>query len=201
MRTMRTSLIPILLFAFWLLPLHTMASTLFTASLDGSQEVPGDTGSTATGFATLELNAAQTRLEISLQLTGLDLDGSQTPADAGDDVVGLHIHSAPVGDNGPVGFGFISPDSDLDGDLVIGAIAGTVVSAWDLNEGNGTTLASQLPALFNEGLYFNVHTVAFRPGEIRGQITRVPTPSVLALFALGFIGIGAVARSRRRIST
>ena len=92
-------------------------------------------------------------------------------------------------------------DSDLNGDLVIDAIAGTVVSAWDLNEGNGTTLASQLPALFNEGLYFNVHTVAFRPGEIRGQITRVPTPSVLALFALGFIGIGAVARSRRRIST
>ena len=201
MRTMRASLISILLFAFWLVPMHTMASTLFTASLDGSQEVPVDTGSTATGFATLELNAAQTRLEISLQLTGLDLDGSRTPADVTDDVVGLHIHSAPVGANGPVVFGFINPNSDLNGDLVIDAIAGTVVSAWDLTEGNGTSLTSQLPALFNDGLYFNVHTVTYPPGEIRGQITKVPAPSVLALFALGFVGIGLVARSRRRICT
>ena len=162
------------------------AVTIFQASLDGSQEVIPNS-STATGFATLSLNDARSRLEISVALTGVDLDGLQTPGSTDDDVVGMHIHRGAAGTNGPVVFGFINPNSDTNGDLVVDAIAGTVVSGWDLTEGNGTTLADELANLLDGGLYFNVHTTAIPSGEIRGQILQIPSPATFSLLLLGFL--------------
>lgn len=165
--------------------------TIFTAMLDGAQETPSPVVTAATGSATLTLNDDATRLEILVQINGLDLDGNQTPENTLDNVVSFHIHRAPVGVGGPVVFGFISPNSDLNGDLVINAAAGTVFSAWDLNEGNNTTLAAELNNLRDGLLYLNVHTVARSTGEIRGQI--VPEPATLAM-----LGLGAAAIVRRR---
>jgi hypothetical protein len=128
----------------------------------------------------------------------LDLDGNQTPGDTSDDVVAAHIHRAPAGANGGVVFGFISPNNDLNGDLVIDAVAGTLFSAWDLNEGNNTTLAAELPNLFNEGLYFNIHTPSVRSGEIRGQIVRAPEPATASLLGLSLAGLAATRRGARR---
>jgi hypothetical protein len=85
--------------------------------------------------------------------------------------------------NGGVVFGFISPNNDTNGDLMIDPVAGTVSSAWDLSEGNGTTLGAQLVNLFNEGLYINFHTVANGGGEIRGQIIPEPATGLLLLLA------------------
>ncbi|MAY74650.1 MAG: hypothetical protein CMJ31_08080 [Phycisphaerae bacterium] len=163
--------------------------TTFTSVLDGIQS---GSGSAASGTATLTLNEAQTRLEIFLNITGLDFDGNQTPGTNADNITALHIHRAPAGSNGGVVFGFISPNHDLNGDLVIDPVAGTLFSAWDLTEGNNTTLAAELPNLFADGLYFNVHTVAFGGGEIRGQI--VPAPATGAILA----GAGFLAARRRR---
>lgn len=161
----------------------------FNSILTGDQEVP-PTGSPATGSAELMLNDEETRLEMNIEISGLDLDGNQTPDNPNDDVVGLHIHSAPAGETGPVVFGLISPESDENNDVTIDPVAGTVSSAWDVDEGNETTLTEQLPNLFNNGLYFNVHTPAFPSGEIRGQIEAVsesvPEPSAL-------MGLAAIA--------
>jgi hypothetical protein len=155
--------------------------------------------STASGFATQTLNDDQTRLEIDITLLGVDLDGMQTPDDPDDNVTASHIHAAPAGVNGGIVFGFIGPNSDTNGDLVIDPVAGTIVSAWDLTEGNGTTLGDQLTNLFAGGLYINVHTPAFPGGEIRGQILPVPEPGSLALLAIGLIAIAFVRRAPRRV--
>lgn len=55
------------------------AVTILTATLTGAQEAPGPGDDTASGTATLTLNDAQDRLEITIQIVGLDLDAAQTP--------------------------------------------------------------------------------------------------------------------------
>ena len=146
-----------------------MVEEVFRAELTGSQEV-GPVVTTAFGDAMFLLNPAQDRLEMTIELIGLDLDGLRTPLDPSDDVTGLHIHNAPAGANGGVVFGIIGINSDLNGDTIVDAANGRVYSAWDLNEGNGGMLAGQLANLRNGDLYVNVHTVGNPGGEIRGQI-------------------------------
>ncbi len=136
-------------------------STYFSASLDESQEVP-PTGSDATGEAVLALNFARSRLEVNAEFDGVQLD------EAG----GFHFHRAPAGDNGSVVWGFFGPDSDTNDDTVIDPVANTIFSAWDADEGNGTTLADELPFLLDDGLYLNIHTEDFPGGLIRGQVLR-----------------------------
>ncbi len=175
--------------------LQAQAVMVFEANLSGDQEVPPVT-SLASGSAELTLNDAQTELEILISIVGLDLDGNQTPGGDGDNVVAAHIHRAPAGDNGDVVFGFISPNNDLNNDLVIDAAAGTIFSIWDLGEGNNTTLADELPNLLNEGLYINIHTPSFPGGELRGQISpavAISEPAVLTLFGVGLFGLGLSA--------
>lgn len=195
---LRTCLI--LLAAALATPVH--AAVIFEAELSGGQEVP-PVASPASGFASLKLNDAMDRLEMSLQLFGLDLDGAQTPGDSSDDVVGLHIHRALAGSNGTVVFGLISPFSDINGDLVIDAFAGTVFSAWDAGEGFGTTLSAELDELMSGGLYLNVHTLTFPAGEIRGQIVQVPEPASVALMMLGAIAMAAAGlrKSAAKVGT
>ena len=130
-------------------PFRAGASVIrFEALLTGDQEVPA-VSTDASGMAILLLDDVQNRLEIFVQLFGLDLR-RQTP-DSDDDVRGMHIHRAPFGFDGPIVFGFIDPNSDLNGDLLIdpsppcGAFlfpCGTVFSGWDMNEGLETTSRS-----------------------------------------------------------
>jgi hypothetical protein len=167
-------------------------AAIFSATLSGDQEVP-PVNSAATGSAILVLNEDENRLDIDIQFTGLDLDGNQTPDLDDDNVTAAHIHRAPIGSNGPVVFGFIGPNNDENGDLVIDPVAGTIVSGWDLNEGNQTTLAEELPNLFEGDLYVNIHSAEFPMGEIRGQISVIPIPATLPLFAaaLAALGVGS----------
>ena len=165
-----TSLLALLI-AMVAAPVHALPIT-FTATLSGDQEAPPVT-TAASGTATLTLNEAQTRLEIMVTLSGLDLDGSQT-LDAGDNVVAMHIGAG----------------------VAIDPVAGTVFSAWDLLEGNNTTLSEQLSALLQGNLYLNFHTPDHPGGELRGQIVRVPEPGSLLILGLGLLGL-AVTRRRR----
>ncbi|EAR23129.1 CHRD domain-containing protein [Nitrococcus mobilis] len=180
--------------------LQAQAVMVFEADLSGDQEVPPVT-SLASGSAELTLNDTQTELAILISIVDLDLDGNQTSGVDGDNVGAAHIHRAPAGANGDVVFGFISPNNDLNNDLVIDAAAGTIFSVWDLGEGNaGTTLADELPSLLNEGLYINIHTPSFPGGELRGQITAVaiPEPAALGLFVVGLFGLGLSATAGLR---
>ena len=158
-----------------LLPLAGSAQTFSFSKIGlvGGQEVPPNV-SAASGVATLTLDEPQTNLAIQIRLTGIDLDGNQT-VDPNDDLTGLHIHRGVAGVNGPVVFGLINPNNDLDADLVIDPVNGTIHCVWDVNERNGTTLAAELANLLGKALYINVHTVGTPSGEIRGQIVpRIP---------------------------
>ena len=197
---MLKTLSSLLFIAVLSLPGIALASNIldFEATLNGDQSVPGPVSTSASGSAPLKLNDVQTRLEIEITIVGLDLDGLQTPGNPDDDVLALHIHRGQPGTAGPVVFGFIGPDSDLNGDLAIDPVEGTIVSAWDLTEGNETTLSDELASLMAEGLYFNVHTPVNLPGEIRGQITlvdRVPEPAASSLLVVGALA-GMLLRRR-----
>jgi hypothetical protein len=168
----------------------------FRAMITHDQEVanPPVPNQGTSGIGLFELNDAMTALSYDITLTGLDIDGLQTPANANDNATRFHFHAAPAGSNGGIVFGMKDPNHDLD-DQVINPVTGRITGVWDGAEGNGTTLAAQLSNLFANNLYFNVHTTDHAGGEIRGQVVFVPEP---AAWLLGMLGGALVFIGRRR---
>ncbi len=81
-------------------------------------------------------------------------------------------------------------------------VGASISGKWDAPEGNGTTLAAQLPFILSDRSYINFHTVQFGGGEVRGQIINgsLPEPSTALLLGLGALFlVGCASRSRRRI--
>ena len=109
------------------------APIVFTADLTPDAVVPTAPFPTPTssGTAVLTLNDDLT-LDYFVQLNGLDLDGTLTnPGMLDDDVEGIHLHVGAPGTTGPIAFGILSPDQDVDGDLELDVAAGTVSGTWD----------------------------------------------------------------------
>jgi glucose/arabinose dehydrogenase len=153
----------------------TGVGRVFVARLEGSQEVPAN-ASTARGYAAFFLNREGTALTFIVTVAGLDFTGSQS-ADEGDDLLAAHIHApAPRGTNAGVRFGFFGqPFNDTSpNDVVVtpfpNGVGGTILSKWDLDEGNNTTLTLQLPNILAGQSYINFHTRRLPGGEVRGQI-------------------------------
>jgi hypothetical protein len=173
------------------------------------------------GTATFVLNDAMTELTIFATVSNIDFGrvpssgtpvitlpnpnpNPQTPDILNDDLLVAHLHRGPVGTNGPVIFGFIgSPFNDNNpNDVVVtpfaSGVGGTVISRWNVGEGNGlATLENQIPFLLAGEMYINFHTVQFGGGEIRGQIA-VPGPASVSLLAIGVAGLVAYGRRRWR---
>lgn len=191
-----------------LLPLQIVnpahAATQFRVNLDGSQVVPSSS-STASGFATFELNEDQTALDYFIQLEGVSLKPDLTQRTQPQDVNKIHLHFGEAGSNGPHVLNIFGLPSEDDDDLVIDFEAGTLSGTWDNSDainpetgelfdqsGMGTTklLSNFIDELLGNQLYIQVHTVEFPdPGAIRGQIAGVPEPSSLLGLSLVF-GLG-----------
>ncbi len=155
------------------------------------------------GTATFLVNDAMTAMTFTATIFNIDFTGAQTP-DTFDNLVNAHIHASPTvtpATTAGVVWGFIgAPFNDIaPNDVVVTPFAtgvgGTVSGKWDLPEGNGTTLAAQLPNILTGHSYINFHTVQFGGGEIRGNIVAVPEPETYALL---LAGLGAVFLARRR---
>ncbi|MDJ0635521.1 MAG: CHRD domain-containing protein [Xenococcaceae cyanobacterium MO_188.B29] len=200
----------------------------FTSSLDASQEVDEST-STATGFATLDLlqdnnNNFALKYEVvvtpELDFTALN---NETAPTKGNDIIFFHLHAgASRGANGELPFpikelrqddlGNYFVASDLDDNLVIDiANEGTTITGL-LEEAKGEFVAtesfSDFPSLVEEllsvsegdtSLYWNIHSLDFPGGAIRGQVA-VGTPeptSLLSLLSLGLLGFSCVKNKQK----
>ena len=166
--------------------------------LEGAQEVAGGDANAA-GTDRLVLGSDGESLSYELTVSGLDFgaflgDGSPQTADTGDDVIGLHIHNASRGENGPIAFGLVDiglVDPQFDGqdaDDITYTLnpdgSTTIRGVWDETDPASIALSQFASDIQNAApgedipLYWNVHTNDFRGGAIRGQFLGESAPIV-----------------------
>ena len=172
-----------------------------SADLQGENVVP-PAATSASGFANFTLtDGPSPTLDYFIQLNGVDLDGLQTP-DPGDDVTGIHLHLGAPGETGPLIYGMIGPQHDLD-DAVFDPVAGTVSGTWDDADIFGVLpLSTYVEDLLNGQTYLQVHTVDFQSpaAELRGQLVTVPEARSSTMWtALGALCAAMVFFTRRRV--
>jgi hypothetical protein len=175
---------------------------IFEASLDGAQEDP-IVVTPGIGVGSAVFNPATNMLNVSVSFSGL----TGTTIDA-------HIHCCfgepgdLPGRNSSVAVGFMSHSFPL------GVTSGNFLASIDLlnsgsytpgflTEGGGTAagardklLAGMSQAPDAGGAYFNIHTTTRQTGEIRGDISRIPEPTALALVLCGLAAIALQRRGR-----
>ncbi len=121
----------------------------FQTTLLGAEEVP-PARSTAKGFGTVVLGPDQSTITVNVSFSGLT-----APATAG------HIHGpAGAGTNASVIFPFTGVPAATSGSIPEQSFAIT---------------PTQIGYLTNGLLYMNIHNSTFPGGEIRGQLTNVPS--------------------------
>ena len=130
--------------------------TYFAADLSGSQEVPPVmTSSDGRVIVTYHPNRT-----ITVSGSFNNLESDLNTALAG----GAHLHLAPRGENGGVIFPLTIQSSDTRNGVFLP------------QENTFTLSAEQVIALFEEGIYVNIHSIVNVPGEIRGQLVGLSIP-------------------------
>lgn len=168
---------------------------VFTATLTGAQEVP-PTGSPGIGSALVTIDTVTNLMTVNVSFAGL-----ASPTNI------AHIHCCAL----PGATAIPATTVPSFPGFPVGVTTGTYLQTFDLTVAStynpafiaahgGTVLSAQ--AAFTTGLlageaYFNIHTVQFPNGEIRGQLQAVPEPATLLLLTSGIAGVVGVLRKRR----
>ena len=173
---------------------HAIPMT-FSATLSGANEVP-PVASPGTGIATIVLDPTAQTLQINATFSGLTSND-----------MAAHIHCcAPFGTNAGVattvpafpGFPlgvtsgtYSSPVFDLTQPLIYNPAFVT------LQGGIAQAEAALIAGISGGQSYFNIHTVNFPGGEIRGQLFAVPEPHVFSLVGVALLALAGFARRRK----
>src|SRR5262249_4147841 len=176
MLRVRTALLVLLLLL--LAESRGSAALILTATLTNSQENPPTVPTLSDGVTprpasfgeatfVLDQDAPVPFMTFTATIFNIDVTGTQT-ADPNDNIILAHTPApAPPGTNTGVVWGFFgSPFNDnMPNDFSFTPFAtgvgGTFSGKWDLPEGNGTTLAAQIPNILAGLAYINFHTTQF----------------------------------------
>jgi CHRD domain len=178
------------------------ATATFVANLSGANEVPPTNvppvNSAGTGTATVVLDTRAQTLQVSATFSGL------TTPDAA-----AHIHCcAPLGTN--VGVATMLPAFT---GFPLGVTSGVYAPrTFDLTQASfynpafitskgglvANAEAALIAGLLGGETYFNIHTTLVPSGEIRGQLSLVPLPGALPLFATGLGALGLLGWRRKK---
>ena len=169
----------------------------YRASMDGPSEAPPN-ASPGTGWSLVTFDLTANTMRVQASFSGLL--GATTAA---------HIHgptavpltgTANVMTQTPSFAGFPLGVTSGSMDQTFNLLLASTYRAQFL-AANGNDPAAAAAALFaavdQERAYFNIHTVQFPGGEIRGFLTAVPEPSTYLLMATGLLGVAGMARRRR----
>jgi hypothetical protein len=169
----------------------------FTANLSGANEIP-PTSSTGTGFASVVLDPMAQTLQVNATFSGLTSND-----------VAAHIHCcAPLGTNAGVattvpafpGFPLMVTSGNYTSAVFDLTQALIYNPAFVTMEGGLAQAETALIAGIENGqTYFNIHTVNFGSGEIRGQLEPAPEPASLVVLGSALVGFAMVRRRRRRL--
>lgn len=138
----------------------------FRAALSGAQEVTDPSGGVITnaeGRIRAKFNQALTEVEVRLRVE--DSAGVFNRA---------HFHCGRAGQNGPIAFGLVDPGPlAFNGERVVGELTNAAFTGADCIPAIGrpvNNIAALAFAMKDGLIYINVHSTAFPPGEVRGQM-------------------------------
>ncbi len=138
--------------------------------LSGAQEVPGNTSA---GRSTAIIRFSRDFSSATVRVRFRNLEGGVTR---------LHLHCREAGANGPIALGLIdtiNPAFDNSDNVFLAGrrISGVLTNADFVDNPCVDTIGRpinnlvSLAAAIDAGLvYWNLHTTAFPPGELRGQV-------------------------------
>jgi CHRD domain/PEP-CTERM motif len=174
----------------------------FVANLTQANEVP-PTGSPATGLATVVLDPTAQTLQVNATFSGLTSND-----------VAAHIHcclaspflsgvNVGVATTQPAFLGF--PLGVTSGNYSSAVFDLTTAAIYNpafvtLEGGIPQAEAALIAGIENGETYFNIHTVNFGGGEIRGFLVAAPEPASLVLLGSALLGFCLLGRRRKPVA-